>query len=80
MLILIPVCNMVYRKYRAPLDQAALDRAVDDLVVALRACHGHPAGAERMVQFLNFGAAGPDGKPGTKDDLADPLEAILSEK
>lgn len=51
----------------------ALARHGRDVVVALKAVHGHLAAGEAFIAWQRFGAAGADGRTGTGDDLADPL-------
>jgi hypothetical protein len=41
-----------------------------------RAVRGHAAGSEEIGQFTAYGTNGPDGKPGTDDDVADPFAAV----
>lgn len=57
-------------------DESALDQAANDLFVALKALRGFRPSDDDLHQFLKHGPAGPDGKPGTKDDLRNPLEAV----
>jgi hypothetical protein len=38
---------------------------------------GDPRTAERYADYQRYGAAGPDGKGGTEDDLADPVARWL---
>lgn len=55
-----------------------LQRTAPDLaVIGLRAVRGASAGLEKAVQFILFGPNGPDGKPSTADDLADPFAQWL---
>jgi len=49
----------------------------DMVLIGARAVRGNPAGLEAFFQFVNYGPAGPDGKPGTADDLADPFAPLL---
>ncbi len=50
----------------------AVARAV---LQGFRAARGHGAGLEDIGAFIAFGAAGPDDRTGTADDLADPFTA-----
>ena len=52
---------------------AALNSAVDELVRATRALHGHAHFSQVVVDFLSFGPNGKDGKKGTPDDVVDPF-------
>jgi hypothetical protein len=49
----------------------------DMVLIGARAVRGHPVGLDVFFQFVNYGPAGPDGKPGTADDLADPFAPLL---
>jgi len=49
----------------------------DMILIGARAVRGHPAGLDAFFDFVNFGPAGPDGKTGTADDLADPFAPLL---
>ena len=49
----------------------------DMIVIGARAVRGHSVGLDAFYNFVNYGPAGPDGKPGTADDLADPFAALL---
>lgn len=52
--------------------------AGEDLVSAgLRASRGHRMDQNKALQFVRFGPDGPDGKPNTADDIADPFAGIL---
>ena len=62
---------------RSPMAQGEMTRAVDDLIVGLRAVTGHTLFGERFVDYQQFGPMGKDGKLGTGDDLADPVEEAL---
>lgn len=62
------------------LDQKNTEDATDDIVVALRAYYGHPFAGDRFVEYVKYGPNGQDGKPGTGDDLADPIREILEKK
>lgn len=55
-------------------------RASSDLVlIGLRAMRGNRAGLETAAQFIIYGPNGPDGKPGSSDDLPDPFASYLPE-
>ncbi len=55
-----------------------LQRASLDLpTVGLRDVRGHVIGIDKAIQFVIFGPNGPDGKPNTPDDLADPFKEWL---
>jgi len=55
-----------------------LQRSVPDLVlVGLRAVRGTKAGLDTAVRFVSFGPDGPDAKPKTADDIADPFAQFL---
>ncbi len=62
------------------LDQKSTEDATDDIVVALRAYYGHPSAGERFIEYVKYGPNGKDGKPGTGDDLADPVGETLGKK
>jgi len=47
------------------------------ICVGARAVRGHAVGLDPFFAFVNCGPAGPDGKPGTADDLKDPFEPLL---
>jgi hypothetical protein len=49
----------------------------DMILIGVRAVRGHSVGLDAFYNFVNYGPAGPDGKPGTADDLADPFAALL---
>lgn len=70
--------ELVLRYDEAPLEQKALDEAIDDLIVALKAYCGHTLAGERFMDYQKFGPKGKDGKLGTEDDLTDPLKDILA--
>ena len=46
--------------------------------IGLRDVHGHGIGLDEAIQFVIFGPNGPDGKPNTPDDLADPFAQWLA--
>ena len=49
------------------------------LVIGVRTVRGHAVDFQPYADFANFGPAGPDGKIGTDDDLADPFASLLEE-
>lgn len=49
----------------------------DMILTGARAVRGYCTGLEVFFQFVNYGPAGPDGKTGTADDLADPFAPLL---
>ena len=51
--------------------------AQDLIVIGARAVRGHAVGLKDFVDYVNSGPAGPDGKPGTADDLKNPFEPLL---
>jgi len=51
----------------------ALDSAVQGLVMVTRALHGHAHLSQTVVDYLNYGPEGKDGKKGTPDDVTDPF-------
>jgi tetratricopeptide (TPR) repeat protein len=61
---------------RAATDEIVLT-ANDMILIGARAARGHAVGLEAFYQFVNYGPAGPDGKRGTEDDLADPFAPLL---
>ena len=48
------------------------------ILTGARAVRGHAVGLEEFFTFVNYGPAGPDGKPGTADDLKDPFAPLLN--
>jgi tetratricopeptide (TPR) repeat protein len=48
------------------------------ILIGARAVRGHAAGLEEFFTFVNYGPAGPDGKPGTADDLKDPFAPLVN--
>ena len=55
-----------------------LHRSGPELVtIGLRAVRGHGVGLETSLPFVVFGPKGPDGKPNTADDIADPFADFL---
>jgi len=64
--------------FRRSANNPDLTRSGSDLVlVGLRAVQGHRAGLDQAVSFMVYGASGPDGKPGTPDDLTDPFAKVV---
>ncbi|NQT53167.1 carbohydrate binding domain-containing protein, partial [bacterium] len=61
--------EFVRRYDEAPLEQKALDEAIDDLVVALKGYCGHTLAGERFMAYQKHGPKGEDGQLGTADDL-----------
>ena len=47
------------------------------IAVGARAARGHPIDLGAFFDFLNHGPNGPDGRPGTPDDLQDPFAPLL---
>ena len=58
-------------------DVKSLQQAIMDVAMAIRAVDGHVLRANRYVLYQKHGAAGPDGRTGTDDDLTDPLADML---
>ena len=56
-----------------PLTQRGLVQAITDVAVAIKAQDGDIARANQYLLFKKHGPKGKDGKPGTEDDLRDPL-------
>ena len=52
-------------------------RADDLVLIGARAARGHGVGLDQFYAFLSFGPAGPDGKPGTANDLTDPFAPLV---
>jgi len=63
----------------ADLSGVSLARAIQDLAAAIKAHDGHIYRANRYLDYQRYGAAGPDGKPGTDDDIINPLPVIMKE-
>jgi len=49
----------------------------DMILLGARAVRGHAVGLDGFFHFVNYGPAGPDGRLGTADDLADPFAPLL---
>ncbi len=47
------------------------------VTMGLRAVRGHGVGLDSAMKFVMYGPDGPDGKPGTGDEIADPFAAFL---
>ncbi|MBM4038658.1 MAG: hypothetical protein FJ290_09100 [Planctomycetes bacterium] len=56
--------------YDAAGDEAFIRAAAQALAQAFLACDGTLARANEFLAFQSYGTAGPDGKPGTPDDIA----------
>ena len=50
---------------------------IELVTTGLRAVRGHRLDQNKALRFLLFGPCGPDGKPNTEDDLADPFAGLL---
>lgn len=74
------IAEFARRYEQAPIGQQAADEAVDDLLVALKAHHGHTLAGEPFLDYLKYGPKGKDGKAGTNDDLVDPVAEVLKAK
>jgi len=61
--------------YRAATDEKLAD-PIYAVATALKAMDGDLLRANRYLMFQQAGPAGKDGRPGTGDDLADPLQGI----
>ncbi len=48
-----------------------------DMLAVRKAADGHAFGEDRLLVWFRHGAHGPDGQPGTADDLADPMADLL---
>jgi len=68
-----------FRSGYAVAGEVGLADAIYDVATALKAIDGHTLRANRYLLFQKHGPSGKDGKPGTKDDLADPLRDVRSE-
>lgn len=65
-----------FRSAYAVAGRAKLTEAIYDVGTAIKALDGHTLRANRYLLFQKHGPVGKDGKPGTPDDLADPLKGI----
>jgi len=64
--------------FRRSSTPTAIQRSAPAMVlVGLRAVRGHRIGLDKCIQFVVYGPNGPDGKPGTADDIADPFAEYL---
>ena len=61
----------------APMDPQPLQLVAGDMVNVLIQISGDPAKGDILSNFLKYGKEGKDGKPGTEDDIADPLAPFL---
>ena len=57
-----------------PVEEKAVQQAVDDAAIGLKAYHGTVLAAQRFLEYQEYGASGPDGQAGTDDDIEDPLK------
>ena len=64
-----------FRRNENPYDSS--NAGVDLVCIGLRAARGHRVGLDKAMQFVIFGPNGPDGKPGTADDLPDPFASLM---
>jgi len=64
-------------EFRRSSDFRDLQQASLDLIVGLRAARGQNLDLDKAIQFVLYGPNGPDGKPKTPDDLADPFAELL---
>lgn len=62
----------------APMEALPLQQVTDDTVEVLLLLTGDPDAGRRFVDFQKFGSAGTDRKPGTSDDLKDPVDECLA--
>jgi hypothetical protein len=53
------------------------DAGYDLLVHGVRPVRGYAGDFQPFVDYVSFGPAGEDGKPGTADDLKDPFAPLL---
>jgi hypothetical protein len=61
----------------APMEEEPIRAVAQSTMRVLTQLSGTPAAAEQYADFQRYGAAGPDGRAGTADDLADPVAALL---
>jgi len=61
-----------------PFQEAAYKNHLALAVAALKALHGHPHVGKNYADYLRYGSNGPDGLPGTADDLTNPLTDPMS--
>jgi len=69
--------EFVWRFDHAPLQERAINEAIDDIVVGLKAYFGHTLAGEQFMDYQKYGPEGEDGKKGTPDDLKDVLEGLF---
>ncbi len=62
----------------APMEAQPLQQVTDETVEVLLLLAGDPDVGRRFVDFQKFGSAGPDRKPGTPDDLKNPVDECLA--
>lgn len=62
---------------RADSNSDLVGTGTDLVYVGLRAVRGSRTGLEEAMAFVIYGPNGPDGKPGTADDLKDPFAGLL---
>ena len=55
-----------------------LEDGIQQLSMMLKAKDGNLSRVNRFLEYQKFGKAGPDKKPGTDDDLSDPIADIVS--
>jgi tetratricopeptide (TPR) repeat protein len=72
--------RVLVKAYRVrPPGGGDLAQAVTDVAVAIKAVDGHVRRANQYLEYRKYGPAGPDGKAGTLDDIADPTADILAQ-
>jgi len=59
-----------------PAEGEAVQDAIDDVALALKAYHGTALGVQKFLEFQQHGPNGPDGQKGTDDDIEDPLKGF----
>jgi len=69
--------ELVWRFDHAPLQERAINEAIDDVVVGLKAHSGHTLAGEQFMDYQRYGPEGKDGKKGNDDDLKDVLEGLF---
>lgn len=57
-------------------DGSKLEGAIYGVATVLKALDGHPLRANRYLLYQRHGPAGEDGKPGTRDDIENPLAGV----
>jgi tetratricopeptide (TPR) repeat protein len=63
----------------AAADDAARKEAIADMAAAIKAYDGHFARANAFLDYCAYGAAGPDGRMGSADDVENPLTVVMEE-